>query len=143
MPIEEDRDDAVRRSCSTLSSLSHRPCSVWKTDGWRLGRSMTDNLTPMPNPSPEMIERARKIARKGGPVSIEALAAFAQSEIARVREEAMEENKRMRDAIAWACGEAPDPTDGKWFGEAKPPESTTSRPRPYWWRAPLRRIAGL
>lgn len=52
-----------------------------------------------------------------------------------------EENEKMRAAIAWACGEQPDP-DGKWFGELQPETKPESRPRPFWWRSQLRRIAG-
>jgi hypothetical protein len=57
------------------------------------------------------------------------------------RKDCAAEIERLRTAIMWALGEAPD-ADGKWFGEA----ATTffrGRPAPYGWRSHLRRIAGL
>ena len=42
------------------------------------------------------------------------------------------ENARLRAAIKWALGEAPD-ENGKWFGEDRP--ALEAR---YWWRTQLR-----
>lgn len=48
-----------------------------------------------------------------------------------------DECERMRAAIRWALGEAPD-SNGKWFGDAVPPLEAK-----YWWRTTLRRMAGM
>lgn len=52
------------------------------------------------------------------------------------------ENDQLRMAIRWALGEAPD-ADGKWFGEHMPEQKVGKRHRPWWWRKPLRQLAGM
>jgi hypothetical protein len=59
-----------------------------------------------------------------------------------VAQKTQAENIRLRTAIQWALGEAPD-EDGKWFGEVMPEQKDGERLPPWWWRKPLRRIAGL
>ena len=47
------------------------------------------------------------------------------------------ENARLRDALRWVLGEAPD-VEGRWFGDQRTKDAPI-----YWWRTPLREIAGL
>jgi len=49
------------------------------------------------------------------------------------------ENERLRAAIRWALGEAPD-DNGAWFGDLWP---EPQKARPFWWRTNLRRMAGM
>lgn len=49
---------------------------------------------------------------------------------------------RLRAALGWAFGQMPD-ADGKWFGEVMPEQKDGERLPPYWWRKPLRKLAGL
>lgn len=54
-------------------------------------------------------------------------------------EEGSHQIKRLRAAIRWALGEAPD-ADGKWFGDS--PHSVDV-PKRYWWRKHLREMAAI
>jgi len=49
---------------------------------------------------------------------------------------------RLTAALRWALGEAPD-ADGKWFGEVMPEQKDGERLPPWWWRKPLRKLAGM
>ena len=47
------------------------------------------------------------------------------------------ENTKLRSAIAWALGEAPD-AEGKWFSDT--PTLTAKTLGRYWWRTHLRAL---
>lgn len=92
--------------------------------------------------SDELIAKLRRfsLARSGElrPNPDAVMADAAADELERLRLE----NVNLRHAIRWACGEAPDGND-QWFSDVMPETKPGERPKPYWWRSHLRKIAGI
>lgn len=61
-------------------------------------------------------------------------------ETPQIQKDAAARIEQLEAAVRWACGEIAD-ADGKWFGDHEP--FGERRPKPFWWRTPLRRLAGL
>lgn len=61
------------------------------------------------------------------------------ADLLRENERLAAEIERLRAAIRWALGEAPD-GDGNWFSNLDNEEGPHP---PYWWRKNLRKIAGM